>query len=130
MANHDAVMQSYGRCCKDERFFEDFYDRFLSSSSAIQEKFKNTDMPNQRKLLRQGIMNLVLYARGMPDTKLRQLGRTHSRTGFDIRPEYYGLWVSALLDTIRRHDPQHTESLEREWRDVLNKGIAVITSLY
>ena len=47
----------------------------------------------QKLLLRQGILNLVMHARGMPDTKLRALGCTHARTAMDIRPELYDLWL-------------------------------------
>ena len=67
----DQVMQSYGRCCASADFFDDFYTRFLASSPLIREKFVNTNMQAQKQLLRQGIMNLVMVARGMPDTKLR-----------------------------------------------------------
>lgn len=36
----------------------------------------------------------------------------------------------ALMETIRQYDRECTRELEQEWRDVLNRGIAVITSLY
>ncbi len=126
----DRVMQSYGRCCASDTFFDDFYEQFLSSSPEIAEKFTKTDMSAQKHLLRAGILNLVLCARGMPDTKLRALGASHSRTGFDIRPELYGLWVGALLRTVRRHDPKVTAEDLDAWQEVVNQGIAVIKSYY
>jgi hemoglobin-like flavoprotein len=126
----DRVMQSYGRCCASASFFDDFYRNFLASSPKIREKFTDTDMPAQKQLLRQGILNLVMFARGMPDTKLRALGASHSRGGFDIRPELYDIWTEALLDTVGQHDSQLDPALRRDWHEVLNKGIAVIKSHY
>lgn len=126
----DRVMQSYGRCCASASFFDDFYQQFLSSSPEIAEKFQKTDMPAQKHLLRAGILNLVLCARGMPDTKLRALGASHSRSGFDIRPELYDLWVKSLLRTVRQHDAKATSEDLEAWEQVLNQGIAVIKSFY
>ncbi|VXB30416.1 conserved hypothetical protein [Pseudomonas sp. 8AS] len=126
----DLVMQSYGRCCASATFFDDFYRYFLASSPQVRDKFTNTDMPAQKQLLRQGILNLVMYARGMPDTKLRALGESHARGRLDIRPELYDLWLDALLMSIAAHDGQFSESIRSAWREVLNKGIGVIKSGY
>ena len=126
----DLVMQSYGRCCASDGFFDSFYQHFLASSPQIRDRFANTDMPAQKLLLRQGILNLVMYARGMPDTKLRALGESHARGRLDIRPELYDLWQEALLRTIAEHDGEYGEEIRAAWRDVLQKGINVIKSYY
>ncbi|AJE16811.1 globin [Stutzerimonas balearica] len=130
MKDTNRVMQSYGRCCASAGFFDDFYAAFLASSPAVREKFVRTDMTAQKQLLRAGILNLVLFARGMPDTKLRALGQSHSRAGLDIRPELYDLWVEALLKTIGQHDRQLEQADLQAWRLVLNKGIDVIKASY
>ena len=130
MNNTNRVMQSYGRCCASASFFDDFYASFLASSPAVREKFVRTDMAAQQQLLRAGILNLVLFARGMPDSKLQALGKSHSRSHLDIRPELYDLWVAALLKTIGQHDPQLEKQDVQAWRAVLNKGIDVIKSHY
>lgn len=124
------VMQSFGRCCASDLFFDDFYRHFLASSPQIRDKFANTDMPAQRLLLRQGILNLVMHARGLPDTKLRALGVSHSRGAMNIEPHLYDLWVDALLRTIGEHDAQSDAPTLQAWREVLNKGIAVIKAHY
>ena len=124
------VMQSYGRCCASPSFFDTFYQHFLASSPTIRDKFGNTDLTAQKHLLRAGILNLVLYARGMPDTKLSALGKSHSREGFDIRPELYDLWVDTLLLAVRQHDLQAADEDLAAWREVLGKGIAVIKSFH
>lgn len=48
----DIVMQSYGRCCASDGFFDSFYDHFLASSPEVRDKFANTHMPGQKLLLR------------------------------------------------------------------------------
>lgn len=126
----DIVMQSYGRCCASDGFFDSFYEHFLASSPEVRDKFANTNMAAQKLLLRQGILNVVLYARGMPDTKLKALGCTHSRKGFNIRPELYTLWFKALAKTISEHDKQITPDIIEAWREVVTKSVAVITAEY
>ena len=50
----DIVMQSYGRCCASDGFFDSFYDHFLATSPEVRDKFANTNMAGQKLLLRQG----------------------------------------------------------------------------
>lgn len=126
----DIVMQSYGRCCASDTFFDSFYEHFLASSPEIRDKFANTNMAGQKLLLRQGILNVVLYARGMPDTKLKALGCSHSRQGMNIRPELYTLWFNALATTIREHDQESTPEVITAWREVVSKSVDVITAEY
>lgn len=126
----DIVFQSYGRCCKSEQFFVDFYDYFMSSSQAIKDRFAKTDMSQQRHLLRNGIMQLVLCARGMPDRKLRALGESHNRSGYNIPQEWYSLWLDSLMKTVGKHDPEYTEELDACWREVLEPGIELIRGAY
>lgn len=125
----DDVMQSFGRCCSNEYFFEDFYIRFSRASDEVQELFKNTNMAEQRKLVRHGLMWMILYARGAADSKLKQLGVTHSTRGFGITPKMYELWVNALIRTLRQHDEAFSPQLERSWREALAPGIEVMLSM-
>ena len=124
------VMQSYGRCCACTDFFDTFYQNFLSCSPEIAAKFEKTDMKAQKQLLRAGILNLVLFARGMSDAKLRALAESHSRENLDIRPQLYDLWIDALIRTIRTHDRELTNEDVLAWQEVLNKGVSVIKSGY
>lgn len=130
MTNTDLVFQSYGRCCRKDDFFVDFYDNFMSSSDTIRNRFLKTDMEAQRHLLRNGIMQLILVARGMSDRKLRDLGESHNRHNYDIKPEWYGMWLDAVVKTVRQHDPEYTQSLGQAWREVLNPGIELIRGAY
>ncbi|KAF0809325.1 hypothetical protein A167_01917 [Alcanivorax sp. S71-1-4] len=126
----DLVFQSYGRCCNREPFFEDFYRIFINRSDAVRAMFVNTDMAEQRRLLRAGISWLVMHARGAPGGKLRDLGKTHDRDGYNVPPALYEVWLDALMDTVKLHDPQYSAELDRQWRAVLKPGIDLIRDVY
>lgn len=122
----DVAFQSFGRCCKHEVFFEDFYNTFQAKSEDIRKMFLDTNMTEQRRLLRAGLLWLIMYARGAPGGKLQHLAETHSRKGYNVNPALYGLWVDALMDTVRKHDPEYTAELETHWRNALRPGIEII----
>ncbi|MCH8497493.1 MAG: globin [Marinobacter sp.] len=130
MTTTDLVFQSYGRCCARDGFFEDFYRFFMASADEIRARFQDTDMAAQRHLLRNGIMQLILHARGMPDRKLRALGESHSRGKYNIPPQWYGLWLDALIITVKAHDPEYDAALGEAWREVLTPGIDLIRGAY
>ena len=130
MSDADKVFQSYGRSCNNVVFFEDFYAIFMSKSPDILNMFAETDMDAQRALLRSGILWLVMHARGMPDTKIRALGESHSKKNMDVKPMYYSLWLDALMETLSRHDPEFTPELEQTWRRTLQPSIDMIAGMY
>lgn len=130
MSDADKVFQSYGRSCNNPAFYEDFYNNFMSKSPEIRAMFVNTNMESQRALLRGGIMWLVMHARGMSDAKIRALGESHSRHKLNINPMYYSMWLDALLETIRKHDPQYDTGIEQSWRNALRPAIELIQSMY
>ena len=130
MSDADKVFQSYGRSCNNMVFFEDFYGIFMSKSPDVLNMFANTDMDAQRALLRSGILWLVMHARGMPDTKIRALGESHSRKNMDVKPAYYRVWLDALMETLARHDPEFTPELEQVWRRTLQPSIDMIAGMY
>jgi hypothetical protein len=128
--DNDLVFQSYGRCCRREQFFEDFYSIFLSKSDVVRGMFTHTDMAEQRRLLRAGITWLLMFSRGAPGSKLRHLGETHCRKGYDVHPTLYALWVEALMEAVQRNDSSYSPELDVRWRNVLRPGIEVIQSAY
>ncbi|WP_020209242.1 globin [Gilvimarinus chinensis] len=129
-SDQDLVFQSYGRCCNRDTFFSDFYDNFMGKSDEVRQMFVDTDMPAQRHLLRNGIMQLILFSRGLPDTKLKALGKSHNRQGYNIRPHLYNTWLEALLETLSKHDPMYSERIDTAWRRVLAPGIELIKGAY
>ncbi len=128
----ELVQCSYGACCISPAFFDDFYAAFLASSPQIAAKFAHTDMANQKQLLRAGIGFMIMYYDDamIGRIKVEQLGRSHSQARMDIKPQWYDLWLSALLATIARHDKQYSPALEQAWRNVMGKGIEAIRKQY
>lgn len=126
----DRAFQSYGRCCNDEAFFEDFYNIFMSKSGEIRAMFTSTDMAEQRRLVRAGLMWLIMYARGSQGAKIDYLARTHDRSHMDVDPAWYTVWVDALMETLARHDPEFDRSLEMAWRETLKPGIEAMKQSY
>lgn len=130
MSDADIVFQSYGRSCSKTEFFQDFYATFINKSPVIARTFVNTNMATQQALLRSGILWLVMHARGMPDTKIRALGESHSKKKMNIDPALYSFWLDSLIETLRRHDPKFSPELEQAWRRVLMPSIQKIQSMY
>lgn len=124
-ADNDMVQQSYGACCLSPKFFDDFYDAFLASSSEIAAKFVNTNMAKQKQLLRDGISFMIMFSKGSVagQLKVKRLGETHAQDRMDITPQWYDLWVNALMKAVAKHDPKFAPALDRAWRTVLSKGI-------
>jgi hemoglobin-like flavoprotein len=128
MSAIEDVSQSYGRCCAQDGFFAAFYERFMQRDPAVAVLFANTDMDKQRQLLRHGILLLIMHARGMPGSKLHDLGRSHCRARMNIEAWMYDVWVDALIDTVRDYDPKWQDTLEAPWRATLATGLDIMQS--
>ena len=126
------VNRQYGVCSMKPEFFDDFYADFTSQSPEIRAFFAKTDMPAQKQALRSGLAFLIMYAAGKPMaiTKLEQLGKSHSRGGYNIRPDLYPLWMGALIRTVKKHTPDFDATSEKAWKRVLQKGVDQIVSWY
>lgn len=132
MSVADLVSQSYGRAVMKPAFFEEFYNRFTSSSPKIAEMFANTDMTKQKLALRNGIAFLVKFANGsaFAEDIVNGLGRSHRRDNLNVPPSLYPIWVKSLIDTLKTNDSEWDGELEAAWREVLQKGIDRMISLY
>lgn len=126
------VRSRYGHCCAQPTFFEDFYKDFVSQSAEIRELFKNTNMATQKAALREGVSFLIMYASGMivAEQKIAELGKSHNRDGYAIRPDQYKIWLDAFLRTVKKHDPQFDAKHDSAWRKVLGAGIAAMSEAY
>ena len=113
-------------------FLESFYARFLGSSPEVAEKFKHTDFQHQRRMLKSSLYLLVFAAEGKEEglTHLERMGELHGRSGRDIRPELYDLWLECLMQCVREYDPQFNPEIELAWNNVLQEGIAFLKSRY
>ena len=126
------VMQSYHRCEASKGFFDAFYKQFMSMSPAIANRFAHTDMEKQRQVVMASLLMCLRLRSGDPEARraVEQIGESHSRRGKDIPPHLYGLWLDALCEAVRLHDPLYSPLLKMKWRNAMQDAIALITSKY
>ncbi|HSD26532.1 MAG TPA: globin domain-containing protein [Vicinamibacteria bacterium] len=122
----EVFLASLKRCLAVPGFMDGFYERFVGSSAEVREKFRDTDMTRQAQVLADTlyvVANAVQGKEGSPARReLPRIAARHSRTGLDIRPGLYDLWISCLVETVRSHDPQFDPEVERAWGEVLTFG--------
>lgn len=112
-------------------FFERFYDNFIASSSQVAEKFKNTDMKIQKKMLRDSLTYLErfsVYKR--EDDFMLALAQRHNKAHADVPPNLYDLWLAALIETVKEYDPEYDDKVEIAWRMQLAAGIEYMKFQY
>ena len=129
---HEIVKRQFGMCCTQQDFFDDFYRDFTRQSPEILAAFAHTDMQQQKGVLQSGLTFLIMFASGSTyaGNKLDRLGQTHSRTGYNIRPQLYPLWVNSLVRTVQKHVVGFDRDAEQAWRRVLELGVNRIRSAY
>jgi hemoglobin-like flavoprotein len=131
-AEIDAFRASLNRCLAKPEFLRDFYEIFMESSPEVREKFKNTDFPRQTRVLADSLYMMAVAAQLERNAgawaEMDRLAGRHDRTGLDIRPGLYDLWLDCLLRAAARHDPEYSREIETAWRDTLSVGIEYLRS--
>ena len=125
------VIESYHRA-EVNNFVDKFYEEFLKSDPRIAPIFKKTDFKEQKRLLVQGVFNLLEYAKGSAIGRMsvNRLAETHGRKKLNIPPELYKLWVNSLMVALAERDPKFTPQLDMKWRQAIQKGIDLMISQY
>jgi hemoglobin-like flavoprotein len=130
----ESFLSSLKRCLGVPGFMESFYESFVSSSAEVREKFRNTDLQRQARMLSDSLYVLAVAVQGQTGSPARgdlpRLAERHSRKDLDIRPLLYDHWLTCLIDTARRHDPEFTPEVEAAWRATLAVGIAYMKARY
>lgn len=128
----DTFKSSLARCREAGDFVGAFYDRFIGSSEVAQEKFAETDLTVQTKMLETSLHMMVRACLGMAQglEHLESVARSHSKRHLDIAPSLYEHWLETLIATAREFDGQFSESVERAWRQSLEQGIARMVEVY
>lgn len=119
----DLAQRSYERCQRAPEFFRTFYDRLLASDPAIPPLFAETAFPRQHKLLQHGLGLLLSYARRANPHLLERIAERHGPGDLNIPAVMYPLFVDALLEAVRIHDPDCDAAVEEAWRASLAPGI-------
>jgi hemoglobin-like flavoprotein len=122
---------SLERCSTRPEFLNRFYALFLASSAEVARKFERTDMRRQARMLKTSLYVLMM-ASGESErvAHLERLAKLHGRTGLDIRPELYDLWLDRLLQAVAEFDPMFDTETGTAWRRVLQPGIDFMKSRY
>jgi len=122
----ETFLASLKRCLAAAGFLESFYERFVGSSEEVREKFRNTDMKRQARVLEESLYVVANAVQGEENSLARgalpTLAARHGRKGLDIPPGLYDLWIECLVETARTHDPQFGPAIEVAWRETLAFG--------
>ncbi len=118
------IGKGIGLDTRGRQFFHRFYEIFFNRSEDIRQKFSGTDMEAQVGILEKSMFHMVSFYVTRTDTDfLHSIARTHNRNGYDIKPEYYDIWLESLLDTVRELDPEFQSETELAWRLAMTPGI-------
>jgi hemoglobin-like flavoprotein len=130
----ESFLASLKRCLAAPGFMETFYQRFVSASEEVREKFRNTDLQRQARMLSDSLYVLAVAVQGHAGSPawgdLPRLAERHSRKDLDIRPPLYDHWLACLIDTARQYDPRFTPEIEAAWRATLSVGITYMKRRY
>jgi hemoglobin-like flavoprotein len=111
-------------------FIDKFYGRFTSSSPEVKEKFKNTNMENQKKMLKQSLFQMMTFYTTKRDSDyMRDIASIHGKKGRDIPPELYELWLESLLETVKEMDPKYDREVGLAWKMILSMGITYMKDM-
>ncbi len=130
--------KSFDRCMASPVFFDLFYDHFLKSSPEVAEKFRHTDFARQKRALK---ASLYLIADSIVQDssdlslsrnllQMQEVAQRHSRSGANIPPHLYILWLDSLLFAVKETDRNFDAKVEAAWRSGMQPGIDYILSFY
>jgi hemoglobin-like flavoprotein len=120
------VVASYHRARQSGQLFDTFYELFLAKSPEIPPMFARTDFPHQKLMLRESILEMLVFAQtGSGRDEIKRLAERHRQ--LNVKPVHYGLWLDALCEALAKHDREFNAALEQMWRDALQKGIELMS---
>lgn len=128
----DQFLQSLDRCMENEKFIPAFYDRFLSTSDEIRDKFRHTDFEQQNKMLLRSLRLAAGATAGDPESlrELRERARTHDRDHLNIEAQHYDIWLESVIETVQEFDEEWDETVETTWRTILGYVISYMVKRY
>jgi len=127
----DSLARISGKKIDGQSFLDYFYKIFLESSDEIKNKFKNTDLNLQTKMLRKSISELVhFYISKKVSSDLYCIGQSHNKDNLNIRPVMYDLWLQKLTEAVQKFDDQYSSQVELAWHIILAPGIAFMKYSY
>src|SRR5262245_45162056 len=121
------VVDSYHRARQTGQLFDTCYQLFLAKSPEIPPLFAHTDFPHQKLMLRESILEMLVFAQtGSGRDELMRLAERHRQ--LNVTRAHYDLWLDALCESLAQHDCEFNAELERMWRDSMLKGIDLMSA--
>ena len=88
--------------------------------------FARTDFPHQKLMLRESILEMLVFAQtGLGVDEIQRLAERHRQ--LNVKPVHYDLWLDALCEALATHDPEFNAELDLLWRDTMRKGMELMT---
>jgi len=128
----EIFLDSFQRCTASEEFIPAFYERFLTASPEIREKFEHTDFEHQHRMLRNSLRLSAGATSGDLEAmqELKARAETHNRDHLDIPPHLYRYWLEAILGTAQEFDPEWDDETEAAWQRILGHIVKFMASHY
>jgi hemoglobin-like flavoprotein len=90
--------------------------------------FARTDFAHQKLMLRESILELLVFAQtGSGRDDIQRLAERHRQ--LNVKPEHYEMWLDALCEALAEHDSEFNLTLEEMWRESMRKGITLMTAI-
>lgn len=128
----DRFIQSLDRCSANEKFIPAFYDRFLSVSDEIRDKFQHTDFEKQNQMLLHSLRLAADATSGKPESlrEIRERAETHDRHHLNIEPHLYDIWLATVMETACEFDTEWDDAIKAAWKTILGHVIKHMTKFY
>lgn len=126
---------SYGRVleykAEEMKFLDRFYEIFLSKSEKVSDLFQQTHMSAQKTMLQDSLIYMRdFYLNRRTNEYMQHIGKVHSKSGKNITPELYDIWLDSLLEAVKEYDPEFNDDIDLSWRIALSPGIAYMKFMY
>ena len=115
---------SYERVTRDsDKFYDEFYKIFFSSSEEIPILFKNVKMPEQKLMLKESLIFVIsFFVSKKADNYLCDIAILH-HDKLKIQSHYYELWINSMIEAVKKTDGKFDSQTEMAWRITLAPGI-------
>ncbi|MCG7950164.1 MAG: globin [Candidatus Thiodiazotropha endolucinida] len=126
--NLEIFNRSLQRVTSSPAFFDCFYDKFINQSDEISRFFKNRDMAQLKKKLRETLFMLAETAEGRPGLTLyiEMLGRIQKR--LNVQRKHFNMWEEALLEAVKIYDDEYDDEVLAAWLYVIDEVIETMFS--
>lgn len=112
-------------------FVEALMEALIGASKEIRSKFTVAGRARMTNVLLHSILHLAAYSQtDAPSDMLHDIARRQSRSGRDIAPHLYDIFLTCLLSTVEKYDPEYTGEIGTAWKQVLTRGLEYMKSMY